>query len=92
MKVVYTDEALENLTGILNYIASHDPAIFPDSVAVRGFSNWRMAGKRAGSSRTARRSGRALDPLPHKVFYRHTDEAIEMIYIHHAARDEAPNE
>ena len=28
MKVVYTDEALENLAGILNYLASHYPAIY----------------------------------------------------------------
>jgi hypothetical protein len=28
MKVVYTDEALENLAGILAYIASHYPTIY----------------------------------------------------------------
>ena len=28
MKVAYTDEALENLAGILNYLASHYPAIY----------------------------------------------------------------
>jgi len=27
MKVVYTDEAIENLVGIPSYIASHYPAI-----------------------------------------------------------------
>jgi hypothetical protein len=29
---------------------------------------------------------------PYKVFYRRTDEAIEILCIHHAARDEARNE
>jgi hypothetical protein len=28
MKGVYADEALENLAGILNYLASHYPAVY----------------------------------------------------------------
>jgi hypothetical protein len=28
MRVVYTDEALENLAGILAYIASHYPTVY----------------------------------------------------------------
>lgn len=34
MKVVYTDEALENLAGILDYIAAHYPAIY-DAFQIR---------------------------------------------------------
>ena len=91
MRVVYTDEALENLDGILAYIASSYPT------AYEGFqSRLRSVVRRIGdwpdsAQEVAERPGVRVVPLiryPYKVFYRNTGRMIEILYIHHAAREE----
>jgi toxin ParE1/3/4 len=95
MKVVYTDEALENLAGILDYIASHYPAIY-EAFRLRLQSVVARIGEWPESvQEVLGRPGVRVVPLiryPYKVFYRRTDEAIEILYIHHAARDQARRE
>jgi len=91
MRVVYTDEALENLYGILGYIASNYPT------AYEGFQRrLRSVVHRIGdwpdsAQEVAERPGVRVVPLiryPYKVFYRNTGRMIEILYIHHVAREE----
>jgi hypothetical protein len=52
MKVVYTDDASEDLDGILAYIASNYPAVYDaffDPVPIGDCSYWHVAGQRPGS-------------------------------------------
>lgn len=91
MRVIYTDEALENLDGILAYIASNYPTVYEAfqsrlQSVVKRISEWPDSAREV-----AERPGVRVVPLiryPYKVFYQNTGQAIEILYIHHAARDE----
>ncbi len=91
MKVIYTDEALANLDGILSFIASNYPSIY-DAFQSRLRSVVARIGDWPESAQeVADRPGVRVAPLiryPYKVFYRNTGQAIEILYIHHAAQDE----
>ena len=91
MKVVFTDEALANLDGILSFIASNYPSIY-DAFQSRLRSVVARIGDWPESAQeVADRPGVWVAPLvwyPYKVFYRSTGQVIEILYIHHAARDE----
>jgi plasmid stabilization system protein ParE len=94
MKVVYTDEALEDLDGILAYIASHYPTVY-EAFQIRLRSVVSRIGRWPDSAQqVAERPGVRVVPLfryPYKIFYRNTGEAIEILYIHHVAQDEQRN-
>ncbi len=90
MKVVYTDEALNDLAAIADWLSVHYPTIAPDVErrirrVIAHIARWPASARRA--------SGRAdvrvvpLGRYPYKIFYRATREAIEIIHIHHAARE-----
>ncbi len=89
MKVVYTDEALNNLDGILAFIANNYPTI-----AAAFEKRLRTVVARIGAwpesaEQVAERPGVRVVPLiryPYKIFYRITSEAVEILYIHHTAR------
>jgi len=91
MKVIYTDEALENLDEILAYISANYPTVY-DAFQSRVRSVVERIGAWPDSAQeVAERPGVRVVPLiryPYKVFYRTTTEAVEILYIHHAARDE----
>ena len=91
MKVVFTDEALANLDGILSFIASNYPSIY-DAFQSRLRSVVARIGDWPESAQeVADRPGVRVAPLiryPYKVFYRSIGQVIEILYIHHAARDE----
>jgi toxin ParE1/3/4 len=80
MKVVYTDEAIENLVGILSYTASHYPTVY-DALLVRLRTVIARIGQWPDSAaEVVGRPGVRVVPLiryPFKVFYRITGEAIE---------------
>jgi toxin ParE1/3/4 len=93
MKVTFTDEALKDLDQILAFIAVNYPAIYEvfekrlRSVIVR-IGEWPDS-----AQEVAERPGVRVVPLvryPYKVFYRNTGEIIEILHIHHAARDTGP--
>jgi plasmid stabilization system protein ParE len=94
MKVVYTDDASEDLDGILAYIASNYPAIY-DAFLIRLRSVIARIGMWPDSAQeVAERPGVRAVPLlryPYKVFYRNTGDVIEIMHIHHAAQDERRN-
>jgi toxin ParE1/3/4 len=91
MKVVYTDDASEDLDGILAYIASNYPAVY-DGFLTRLRSVIARIGMWPDSAQeVAERPGVRAVPLlryPYKRFYRNTGEVVEIMYIHHAAQDE----
>jgi toxin ParE1/3/4 len=93
MKVVYTDEAREDLDGILAYIAANYPTVY-EAFLIRLRSVVARIGMWPDSAQeVAEEPGVRVVPLlryPYKIFYRNTGEAIEIMYIHHAAREERP--
>ena len=91
MKVVYTTEALADLDGILSYIANHYPAIsaaFQNRLRAAVTRVWRWP---ESAQEVAERPGVRVVPLiryPYKIFYRISDEAIEVLHVYHVAREE----
>lgn len=91
MRVVYTHQALADLDTILEFIGSNYPT------AYAGFElRMAMIARRIGrwpdsAEQVAGRPGVRVVPMiryPYKVFYRVTADAVEVLYIHHAARRE----
>jgi toxin ParE1/3/4 len=96
MRVVYTAAALEDLDKIADRLANHHPEIAP-AVELRIREVVRRIGRWPESARrSAKRSNVRVVPVgryPYKIFYRVTDDAVEILHIHHAARrpwDEKP--
>jgi toxin ParE1/3/4 len=89
MKVVYTDEALKDLDAIADWLIVHYPAIAPAverriRSVVAHIARWPES-----SRRTAKRPGVRAIPLgryPYRIFYRVTGDAVEILHIHHSAR------
>jgi toxin ParE1/3/4 len=90
MKVIYTAEASKDLDGILAYIASNYPTVY-EAFLIRLRSVTARIGMWPDSAQeVAEQPGVRVVPLlryPYKIFYRNTGEAIEIMYIHHAAQD-----
>jgi plasmid stabilization system protein ParE len=96
MKVVYTEEALKDLDAIAGWLIVHYPTVAPlverrIRMTVAHIARWPES-----SRRSARRPGVRVVPLgryPYKIFYRVTDDTVEILHIHHAAQrpwDERP--
>jgi toxin ParE1/3/4 len=89
MKVVYTDEALDDLDAIANWLIVHYPAVAPAvERRIRSILAHIARGPES-SRRSAKRPGVrvvALGRYPYKIFYRVTGDTIEILHIHHAAR------
>jgi plasmid stabilization system protein ParE len=91
MKVVYTTEALADLDGILSYIANNYPAIseaFENRflAVVARIARWPESAQEVDE-----RPGVRVVPLvryPYKIFYQVSGETVEILYVHHAAREE----
>ena len=92
MKVVYTDEALRDLDEILTFIACNYPAI-SRSFGLRLDAVMTRIGRWPESAQEVeQRPGVRMVPLiryPYRVFYRITIAAVEILHIHHAARQKA---
>jgi plasmid stabilization system protein ParE len=94
MKVVYTEEALRNLEEIHDYIRENYPAISEAFQLRLRFVVARIAKWPESAQEVAAQSGVRVVPLvryPYKVFNRATGQAIEILYVHHSARN-ASNE
>jgi toxin ParE1/3/4 len=84
MKVVYADEALGDLDGILRFIAVNYPTISTAfekrlRTVVARIGVWPQS-----AEEVAERPGVRVVPLiryPYKLFYRITEKAVEILYI-----------
>jgi len=89
MRVVYTDEALQDLDGILGYIAQHYPSVstaFENRLrtAVRRISAWPQSAPQVEQRPHVRVV--PLVPYPYLLFYQVTAQSVEILHIYHAAR------
>ena len=95
MRIVFTDEALRDLDEILDFIAAHYPTIAsPFQQRLRTILQ-RIANWRKSAEEVEQRPDVRVVPLiryPYKIFYRATTHAVEILHIHHAARQPPWNE
>jgi toxin ParE1/3/4 len=92
MKVVWTETALADLDEILAYTAEHYPSLIGPlerriRAVVARVADWPESARQVDD-----RVGVHVVPLvryPYRIFYRVADEAVELLHIHHAARDES---
>ena len=91
MKVVFTDDALRDLDEIFEFISAHYPAIYRafekrlQSVVDR-FARWPES-----AQEVQQRPGVRNVPLiryPYKIFYRVLADHVQILHVHHSARDE----
>ena len=89
MKVVYTEEALRDLDAIADWLIAHCPTVAPAVErrirrVVAHIARWPESARRS-----AHRPGVHAVPLgryPYKIFYRINGDRVEILHIHHAAR------
>ncbi|KIZ41787.1 MULTISPECIES: type II toxin-antitoxin system RelE/ParE family toxin [Rhodopseudomonas] len=89
MKVVYTDQALRDLDAIADWLTAHYPKVAPAvgrriRSVVAHIARWP-----ASARRSAGRPDVRVVPLgryPYLIFYRVTADTVEILHIHHAAR------
>ena len=95
MRIVFTDEAQRDLDEILDFIAAHYP-----TVALSFQQRLRTVLQRIGkwpksAEEVEQRPGVRVAPLiryPYKIFYQATTDAVEILHIHHTARQSPWNE
>jgi toxin ParE1/3/4 len=91
MKVRYTAEALRDLDEILTFTAQNYPTItasFEERLRAieRRIREWPESAREVTQC-----AGVRVVPFiryPYKLFYQVTDDAVEILHIHHAARRE----
>jgi toxin ParE1/3/4 len=92
MKVVFTPAADADLDDVLTYTAQNYPSVrLPLEQRIRTvlvrIEQWPESAREVDQ-----RPGTRVVPLiryPYKIFYRIVGERIEILHIHHAARDNA---
>jgi toxin ParE1/3/4 len=95
MRIVFTDEALRDLDEILEFIAAHYPTVTSSfqqrlRTVVQRIGKWPKS-----AAEVEQRPGVRVVPLiryPYKIFYQATTDAVEILHIHHAARQPPWNE
>lgn len=93
MKVVFTDEALRDLDEIFQYISENYPAVYRPfekrlRTIVMRVGNWPES-----TQEVLQRPGIRSVPFiryPYKLFYRVLPDRIEILHLHHSARDDEP--
>jgi toxin ParE1/3/4 len=92
MKVVYTDEALRDLNEILTFIAVNYPTISVSFVKRLRAIERRIGEWPKSAQEVEQRPGVHVVPFiryPYGLFYQVMDDVLEILHIHHAARQEA---
>lgn len=89
MKVNWTSEALDDLAGIANYLALHYPSTAPAvesrlRAVVARIARWPESAQ-PSAGRTGVRVA-VVGRYPYKIFYRLTRDAVEILHVHHVAR------
>jgi toxin ParE1/3/4 len=89
MKVVYTEEALRDLDAIADWLILHYPAVAPAVErrirhVVAHIARWPESSRRSSGRPDVRVV--SLGRYPYKIFYRVAGDTVEILHIHHAAR------
>ena len=89
MKIVYTDEARQDLEGIAEWLFVNYPSIAPKVEArirsvVNFISRWPKSSRRLRDSSGIRSA--PVGRYPYVIFYRIVGDTVEILYIHHAVR------
>lgn len=90
MKIVWTDEALRDLDEIAEYLAAHCPNLGPvveDRIraVVARTSRWPQSARES-----ALRASVQVVPLgrfPYKSFYQVVHDWVDILHVHHTARE-----
>jgi toxin ParE1/3/4 len=90
MKVVYITEAIADLDGIFDYIANHYPAIsdaFQNRLyaVIARIARWPESAQEVSDRPGVRVA--SLIRYTYKVFYRVSGGTVEILHVHHAARE-----
>lgn len=89
MKVVYTEEALRDIDGISAWLAVHYPGVGAAveqriRLVVAHIARWPESMRRSRRRSDIRVA--TLGRYPYKIFYRVPGDTVEILHIHHAAR------
>jgi plasmid stabilization system protein ParE len=89
MKVVYTEESLKDLDAIADWLSVHYPTVAPAverriRSVVAHIARWPESSRRSAKRADVRVV--LLGRYPYKIFYRVADDRLEILHIHHAAR------
>lgn len=90
MKVVFTAAAQKDLRDIGEWLATHYPTVAPHIErrirnVVERLGRWPESAPRSAGREAVRIA--PAGHYPYKVFYRVRDDAVEILHIHHAARE-----
>jgi len=91
MKVVFTSTALADLNDVLSYTSINYPLLVPSlehriRAVIARIEQWPESAREV-----AQRPGTRVVPLiryPFRIFYRISGDRIEILHIHHTARDD----
>jgi toxin ParE1/3/4 len=89
MRIVYTEAALADLDEIFEYLQSHYPTLVEPvqqriQAALARLQQWPKSARKV-----AQRTDVRIVPLiryPYLIFYRVTDDTIEIVHVRHASR------
>lgn len=90
MKVIYTDEALRDLDEILTFIGLNYPSVSAAFQRRLRAIEWRIGRWPESAPEVEQRPGVRMIPFmqfPYKIFYRVTGREVQVLHMHHAARD-----
>ncbi len=91
MKVVFTDDAVRDLDEILQYISGHYPSVYqPFEIRLQAIVS-RIGAWPESAQEVEQRQGVRSVPFiryPYKLFYRVLSDRVEILHVHHTARDE----
>ncbi len=91
MKVVYSEDALRDLDEILTFIGANYPSVLTPFLRRLRIIERRIGQWPESAQEVEQRPGIRAVPFiryPYKLFYRVSPEAIEILHIHHASRQE----
>jgi toxin ParE1/3/4 len=89
MRVVFTEAAIEDLENIAAVLAASFPDVAPAVERRLGLVIARIARWPASAKRVVERPNVRVAPLvryPYHIFYRATDDAVEILHISHTSR------
>jgi toxin ParE1/3/4 len=89
VKVVYTDTALRDLDEIADWLTQHYPGLGRVverrlKIVVSHIARWPESMRLSRGRQDVRVA--PLGRYPYKIFYRVTSDAVEILHVHHSAR------